>query len=164
MWIMLSSSVMGRMTRQGFPAAKLMGAAVADGYAAADHDVRAQPDVVADGHRARIAQADGIAVFIAHLLALVGQHGMHGRDDAHVRTEIAMIADGHFCIVLNGEVIVAEQRIADGRMRAVVEKDRALKKTALAHFADELREDFRAVRSLIFRQLAVTLAQLVRAA
>ena len=74
-----------------------------------------------------------------------------------------MIADGHFCIVLNGEVIVAEQRIADGRMRAVVEKDRPLKKAALAHFADELREDFRAVRSLIFRQLAVTLAQLVRA-
>ena len=98
-----------------------------------------------------------------HPPALVRQQRVYGRDDGHVGAAVYIIPDGHARVILDGQVEVSKEPLADGRMRAVMELHRPLDESILAHGAHNLRKQRRAGFHLILKGLIVALAQVVRA-
>ncbi len=75
----------------------------------ADRHRSAEPAVISDMYGPGIAEKFFLPVCSQHLPALVGEHGMDGRHDCHIGAEIAIVPDGDFGIVLDGQVEICEE-------------------------------------------------------
>ena len=109
--------------------------AITDRYARADDDVGTEPAVITDFDWFGVAEMGGLAVFVQHGAAFIGQHGMDGRDDCAVRAEIVVVADFDGCVVLYCEVVVEEIPFADFCVFSVMEENRPLHEGAFADLA-----------------------------
>ena len=79
-----------------------------------------------------------------------------------VTFEVDVIADSNLAVVLYGQVVVAKELVAYGGVGAVVEEYRPLHEHALAHAAQYLLKQLRAVLHLILGRAVVFGAQVVR--
>lgn len=75
----------------------------------ADRHRSTEPAVISDMYGPGIAEKLFLPVCSQHLPALVGEHGMDGRHDCHIGAEIAIVPDGDFGIVLDGQVEICEE-------------------------------------------------------
>ena len=86
-----------------------------------------------------------------------------GVDDGAVGAEVAVVADGDQAVVLDHQVEVAEEALADLGVDAVVKLDRPLDEAALPPGAHDLADDAIPGLGLVFVQAVIVLAQVVAA-
>ena len=120
-----------RVTMAARPTTELSLAAT-DGYARADVDAAAEPDVVADG--------DGFGAF-PFFAAGVGFEGMGCGEELDVGADLDVVADGDFGDVEGDESPVDEGAGADVGLVAVVAAEGGADGGGLAEETEELAED-----------------------
>lgn len=103
-------------------------AAVADRNAAADDDISAEPAVIADDYRLCVLKVVHTAVGPEANVALCGEHGVHGRQQAAIRPEKNIVADRHRAAVEHCEVKIRIAVFAEAGEYAVVKIHRTLQK------------------------------------
>ena len=83
---------------------------------------------------------------------------MKRRDDRRAGAEAAVVPDDDGRVVLHGQVEVAEEALADGRVAAVVDVDRPLQKAVRAQRGEQCAQDFAALRGVVLKRGVVARA------
>ena len=135
----LSASVIGRIGRQGFPAAKTPAGIgrvttlpapitlpAPDRHAAADGYVAGNPAVILDRNGTGVFPVGHRAVRLGEHVALLPAKRVHRRQQRNVRTHEDVCPDGDGRAVETGEVEVGVAVFADRGKAAVVKLDRTL--------------------------------------
>ena len=86
-------------------------------------------------------------------------HGVQGGDDGHVGSKIAVVANFHPGVVLDGEVKVDKAVAPDLGVTAVVEADRAQQGGALPDFSQQLGQDVLSGLAVLLVKGVVVLAE-----
>ena len=98
-------------------------------------------------HGLRIAEPLLLPFRRQHQIALLGNHGVNRCHDGGVGAEVAVVPNDYFCVILYGQVEIAEEAPADFGMSAIVEGNGPLDESALS----ELPDDFLQNRRPLFR-------------
>ncbi|MMZ68854.1 hypothetical protein D1872_315980 [compost metagenome] len=72
-----------------------------------------------------------------------------------------MVADGHFGVVLYGQIVVGKEMVANLGVHAIVKENRALHEAMLPFAAKQLRQQCFAFLGLVLECAAVFTAQIV---
>ena len=120
-----------------------------DRHARQDDDAGADPDIVADIHRVRVLQPGQ---------ALLHVHGVFLGDDADIRSDEYMAADGDLPAVHKLAVDIQEKMIADRGVVAVGAEQRLLHRAVLADLPEYIA-DRRLTRLAVERMNMIVLVQ-----
>lgn len=61
-----------------------------------------------------------------HLSTLIGQHGVYGRYNCYVWSEITVIPDSDLCIILDRQIKISEKLLSYFSVYSVMKEDRSL--------------------------------------
>ena len=100
-----------------------------------------QTNTLAPNQRLGVAQEPLHPVAAEDAPALVGLHGVQRGDDSYIGPKIAVVANLHVGVVLDGEVKVDEAVAPDLGVTAVVEADRPQQDGALPDFPQQRGQD-----------------------
>ena len=112
-------------------------AGVTNGDAGADCDIGAEPAIVANDYGFCVAEAGWISILVMHQLSFAREEWMDWRHDRKVGAEAVVVPDCDECIVLNGQVVIEEIVVSDGRMLAVVEEHGTLDEGTFPEFIED---------------------------
>lgn len=137
-------------------------ACVANGDAGADSDIGAEPAVVADDYGFCVAESGWFSVLVMHQLSFAWEEWMERRHDRKVGTEAVVVSDRDECIVLDGQVVIEEIVVSDGRMLAVVEEYGTLDEGTFPEFVEDKFQELLADFHVVLIGSTVLGAQFVR--